>query len=147
MLYLVQFSHLLNSSHLSHGMPLLRSRVGFEQSSKQILASFLVPGSRIPNYLDVRDPDESQETMPHCKWKRSDPSSYMKKLVHWFLWLLYNDANPLITSIWVYETHVTGRRIWLLLWMLQSTNAYVDMPFLVWCYQIKCQFVKYLLYL
>lgn len=28
-----------------------------------------------------------------------------------------------------------------------STNAYVDVPFLVWYYQIKCQFVKYLLYL
>lgn len=54
------FSLLLNSSHLTYDT--LRSRLGFQwsrvefqQSSKQILAIYLVAKSRIPNYLDVRD--------------------------------------------------------------------------------------------
>lgn len=89
------------------------------------------------------------EKKSNCKSKRSDPSSYMKKKISALIsgGFLYSEPNLLTASIWVYQTHVTGRRMWILLWMLQSTNAHVDVPFLVWCYQLKCQFVKYLLYL
>lgn len=76
------------------------------------------------------------------KWSLQLPEKISALISGFFL---YSGAN-LATSIWVYQIHVTGRRIWLL-WMLWSTDACVDVPFLVWCYQLKCQFVKYLLYL
>lgn len=134
-------------------MPLLRSGVGLEQSGSNF-GHFFSSWLKNPKQFGCK---ALRWATRNKNWKKNlianqkevtPPATWKKKISALISGgFLYSEPNLLTASIWVYQTRVTGRRMWILLWMLQSTNAHVDVPFLVWCYQLKCQFVKYLLYL